>query len=157
MTNLTKNPNLAAEIEEQIINSAERKKAMQFVKYVKPEEENPKVLVRLAQSDIMFCAVQILREGGENNLHSHSAMDGLWFVLDGRVRFYGEGNKVLGEFGKFEGVFIPRGVPYWFESCGSEPLQILQAEAIDRRIKNTRTDYEPPKESLYKLKVIKQN
>jgi mannose-6-phosphate isomerase-like protein (cupin superfamily) len=113
--------------------------------YARPDEARPKRVIPLARSDIMFCAVQVLREGGENNLHSHTAMDGMWFVLKGRVRFYGEGHKLIGEFGQHEGVFIPRNVPYWFESVGSEPLEILQAEAIDRRGVNRRVDLEPRK------------
>ena len=86
----------------------------------------------------MFCAVQVLRKGGENNLHSHAAMDGLWFVLSGKVRFYGKDHELIGEFGNHEGVFIPRDVPYWFESVGDERLDILQAESIDRRLKHNR-------------------
>ena len=132
--------------------------SMKTVKYSRPAEEAPKLLVPLAHSDIMFCAVQVLREGGENNLHSHEAMDGLWFVLRGRVRFYGEGHKLIGEFGQHEGVFVPRNVPYWFESVGDEPLEILQAESIDRRLKhNRRTDYEPQKASAMTHKVVRTN
>ena len=133
-------------------------KSIKIVKYKRPDEVAAKLLVPLAHSDIMFCAVQILREGGENNLHSHQAMDGLWFVLSGRVRFYGEGHTLIGEFGKHEGVFVPRNVPYWFESVGDEPLELLQAESIDRREKsNKRTDYEPKKMSAFTNKVIRQN
>ena len=43
--------------------------------------------------------------------------------------FYGEDDAVLGEFGKHEGVMIPRNVKYWFESVGAEPLELLQVEA----------------------------
>ena len=131
-------------------------KSIKVVKYKRPDEIAAKLLVPLAHSDIMFCAVQVLREGGENNLHSHAAMDGLWFVLSGKVRFYGKDHEVIGEFGKHEGVFIPRDVPYWFESVGDEPLEILQAESIDRRLKhNRRTDYEPKKTSAFTHKVIR--
>jgi mannose-6-phosphate isomerase-like protein (cupin superfamily) len=133
-------------------------KSMKAVKYSRPSEEASKLLVPLAHSDIMFCAVQVVREGGENNLHSHEAMDGLWFVLRGRVRFYGEGHKLIGEFGQHEGVFVPRNVPYWFESVGDEPLEILQAESIDRRLEhNRRTDYEPQKASATTHKVVRTN
>jgi len=129
----------------------EPEKAMRTIKYVMPEEARPKRVVPLARSDIMFCAVQVIREGGENNLHAHTGMDGLWFVLKGRVRFYGEGHQLVGEFGPHEGVFVPRNVPYWFESVGPEPLEILQAEAIDRRGPIKRIDYEPMKSSHSKF------
>jgi len=119
--------------------------AVRPFRYARPDEERPKRIVGLARSDIMFCAVQVIREGGENNLHAHTGMDGLWFVLKGRARFYGEGHALIGEFGEHEGVFVPRNVPYWFESVGPEPLEILQAEAIDRRGSNRRIDLEPRK------------
>lgn len=99
----------------------------------------------LARSDILFSAVQIIREGGENSLHSHAAMDGFWFVLRGRARFYGAGDKLIGEIGPHEGVFVPRNVPYWFESVGDEWLELLQVEAIDKTVKNTLTRHAPKK------------
>lgn len=118
---------------------------MQIINYDLPSEVAPKLVVPIARSDIMYCAVQVIRAGGANNLHSHTGMDGLWFVLRGRMRFYGEGHKLIGEFGQFEGVFVPRNVPYWFESVGDEPLELLQAESIDRRGKNRRIDHEAKK------------
>ena len=99
-------------------------------KYEPPETiEKGKRFVWLAKSDILVAAVQLVREGGENNLHSHSSVDGFWMVLNGRVRFFGENDTVLGEFGKHEGMMVPRNFKYWFESVGSEPLELLQVEA----------------------------
>jgi mannose-6-phosphate isomerase-like protein (cupin superfamily) len=128
---------------------------MQIVNYRLPEEVAPKVVVPIARSDIMYCAVQVIRDGGANNLHSHTGMDGLWFVLRGRMRFYGEGHRLIGEYGPHQGVFVPRNVPYWFESVGEEPLELLQAEAIDRRGKNSRIDHEPKKKSAGAVKVVR--
>lgn len=128
---------------------------MQLVNYNLPSVVASKVVVPLARSDIMYCAVQVLREGGANNLHSHTGMDGLWFVLRGRMKFYGEGHKLIGEFGPHQGVFVPRNVPYWFESVGDEPLELLQAESIDRRGKNSRIDLEPKKKSAGSVKVVR--
>ena len=39
--------------------------------------------------------VQVVKEGGDNNLHYHTKADGSWVVLKGRVRFYGAGDKVI--------------------------------------------------------------
>jgi mannose-6-phosphate isomerase-like protein (cupin superfamily) len=99
----------------------------------------------LVRSDILFSAVQVIREGGENSLHSHSAMDGFWFVLRGRARFYGAGDTLIAEIGQHEGVFVPRNVPYWFESAGDELLELLQVEAIDKTVKNRLTRHAPKK------------
>ncbi len=128
---------------------------MQVIKYARPAEKAPKVVVPLVRSDIMYCAVQVLRAGGENNLHSHTGMDGLWFVLRGRARFYGKDDVLIGEFGPHEGVFVPRNVPYWFEGVGDEPLEILQAEAVDRRVSNRRVDYEAKKASYASHKTVR--
>ena len=106
----------------------------QVFRYQPParDERATKHLVRLARTDRQFSAVQIVKEGGENNLHSHAHMDGFWFVLGGRVRFYGgEDNVVIAELGKHEGILVPRGYPYWFESAGDEDLELLQIESAD--------------------------
>lgn len=113
------------------------------MKYVQPEEDFAgKALIRLVQSDILMGNVQVVREGGDNNLHSHAGMDGFWFVLKGKARFYGpENDTVIAELGPHQGVFIPRNFAYWFEKIGDEELEILQVEAIDRTVRNTRTDH----------------
>ena len=37
-----------------------------------------KAIVQLAGSDIIRGRVQVVREGGENSLHSRRGMDGFW-------------------------------------------------------------------------------
>ena len=109
--------------------------------YKKPDGlETGKSIVSLCQTDIIRGAVQVLKEGGDNNLHSHTGMDGFWMVLKGRVRFYGPGDEVLGEFGQHEGIVMPRNAQYWFESCGDYDLELLQVVAFDREVKNERVD-----------------
>ena len=48
---------------------------------------------------------------------------------------------MIAELGTHEGVFIPRNFAYWFEKVGEEDLEILQVEALDRTVRNTRTDH----------------
>ena len=130
--------------------TGKRDRQAEVLRYTTPDMAaiDGKALVRLAQSDILFSSVQIITEGGDNNLHSHAGMDGLWFVLSGRARFYGTEDDVeLAELGPHQGIFIPRGFPYWFEKVGEAPLELLQVEAIDRTVKNTRTDYKAQKTS----------
>src|SRR5215469_122687 len=57
--------------------------------------------------------VQVISEGGDNNLHAHEHVDGFRFVLSGRVRFYTAGDELLADLGPMEGIVIPRGLPYW--------------------------------------------
>lgn len=125
-----------------------------IIRYVKPDLDRVKGVVVLARSDIMLAAVQLVKKGGENNLHSHSSMDGFWFVLKGKVKFYGAENVLLGEFGPHEGIFLPRGVSYWFESSSDEVLEILQVESFAKGIQSIRTDFEPKKLSGKDFKVF---
>jgi len=111
---------------------------------VRPKDNGAggKVVTRLAQTDILFANIQMITDGGDNNLHAHAGMDGLWFVLAGCARFYGPGqDDVIGEVGPRQAVLIPRNFPYWFEKVGEEELEILQVEAIDKSVRNTRTDF----------------
>ena len=117
--------------------------------YKKPDQlSGDKMIVELAKSDLIRGRVQIVRRGGENNLHSHEGMDGFWMVLKGRVRFYGPGDEVIGEFGQHEGILLPAGEQYWFESCeGGEDLELLQMGAFDPQVPLRRVD-------LSALKII---
>lgn len=118
----------------------------QTFKYEKPAgQTRAKAIVSLCQTDIIRGAVQVIREGGDNNLHSHTGMDGFWMVLKGRARWYGPGDQVLGEFGPYEGIVMPRNSQYWFESIGEEDLELLQVVAFDRSVRNARVDVDPPK------------
>jgi len=94
-----------------------------------PDLPKGKAHVRLAQTDLLRGKVQVLKHGGENNLHAHLRSDGFWFVLAGRARFYTEGDALVADLGPREGVLIPRGFKYWFEQAGDETLQILQVHA----------------------------
>ena len=105
----------------------------------RPPTEAPKerAFIPLVRSDTMVALVQIIKEGGEQELHSHGAMDGFWFVLKGKARFYGDGDEVLGTLGPHEGIFIPKNFLYWFEAIGDEPLELLQVESKDKTVPNT--------------------
>ena len=102
-----------------------------------PQATRMRSVVPLVKTDILVGNMQILNNGGERQLHSHTGMDGFWFVLRGRVRFYGpEQDTVSADLGPMEGIFIPRNVPYWFETIGEEQAHILQVEAVDNRVEN---------------------
>ncbi|HSR49572.1 MAG TPA: rubredoxin [Acidobacteriota bacterium] len=114
-------------------------------RYEKPDSlDGDKMIVQLAGSDIIRGRVQVVRRGGENNLHSHEGMDGFWMVLNGRVRFYGPGDEVIGEFGQYEGILIPRGESYWFESADeSQDLELLQMAGFEKGTPVRRVDVDP--------------
>ncbi len=96
-----------------------------------PPSERPKQVVRLARTDLLKVSVQVVKDGGENNLHFHVHSDSTWVVLKGRARFYGPGDALLGEFGTHEGILLPGGARYWFEKVGDETLEILQIVGLE--------------------------
>jgi len=92
-----------------------------------------KQIANLLRGDLMRLNVQIVKEGGENNLHYHTGGDTVWLVLKGGARFYGIGDKLLGELGPQGGILLPGGARYWFEKVGAEDLEILQIVCKESR------------------------
>jgi mannose-6-phosphate isomerase-like protein (cupin superfamily) len=108
--------------------------------YQKPAEQKDrdgepivKQIANLMRGDLMRLNVQIVKEGGENNLHYHTGGDTVWMVLKGAARFYGVGDKLLGEIGPNGGIHLPGGSRYWFEKIGNEDLEILQIVSKESR------------------------
>ena len=115
-------------------------------KYETPQFDGVKKTVQVCNSDLMKVQVQVVKEGGENNLHSHTGDDAFWYVISGAVKFYGEGDRIIGEYKKGEGILIPRGFKYWFESASSEALEILRVTAKDQKVENQRVDHSAQKQ-----------
>ena len=101
------------------------------------ENGQVKQIANLFRSDLIRLNVQIVTEGGENNLHYHTGGDNCWMVLRGAARFYGVDDKLLGEFGANEGILLPGGSRYWFEKAGDEVLEILQIVCKESRAAKT--------------------
>ena len=116
--------------------------------YKKPEGfDRPKISVRLGQTDILRGHIQVIHQGGENNLHYHSRVDGMFTVLSGRIRFYGPGDEVIGDFGPLEGVIIPRNARYWFDNVGEGDAEVMLVQGfhVAGAEKSGRTDSSPRK------------
>lgn len=107
--------------------------AIQTFSFKAPESyTRRKAIVKLTSNERGQTAVHCLGQGGENNLHYHAGVDITWMVLKGRARFYGPGDVVRGEFGPHEGILIPAGARYWFESCGADDLELLQIKTFHK-------------------------
>jgi len=117
--------------------------------FVRPDVAIPhgkKLHVKLAGTDSCRASIQVLNQGGENNLHYHPNMDLMYMVLKGRVRFYGPGNKIIGEYGVHEGLLLPENSRYWFESIGEEEAYLLQIAGYPKGAKmSKRVPVEPAK------------
>jgi mannose-6-phosphate isomerase-like protein (cupin superfamily) len=112
--------------------------------YDKPViEDKPKVVVPLARSSTFNFHMQVAHDGGETNLHAHAAMESMWLVLKGRIRFYDGDESKFGEYGPLEGIHIPRAAPYWFESVGDEDLEVMHIMAMNPGANNTRLNFKP--------------
>jgi mannose-6-phosphate isomerase-like protein (cupin superfamily) len=118
----------------------------QLFKYEKPEFDGVKKSLMVCNSDLMRVHLQVVKTGGENNLHTHTGEDAFWLVLGGAVRFYGEGDKVIAELQKHDGILIPRGFKYWFESASDEALEIVRVAARDQNVENKRVSEAPLKQ-----------
>ena len=115
-------------------------------RYQTPQFEGVKRTLQVCNSDLMKVQVQVVKDGGENNLHTHTGDDAFWYVIRGAVKFYGEGDRLVGEYQKGEGILIPRGYKYWFESAAPEPLEILRVTAKDQNVENQRVDHSAQKQ-----------
>ena len=116
---------------------------MKVFRYAAPDTlKRHRALVPLVKTQTLLSMVQIFGGGGgEQEMHMHTAMDGFWFVLSGRARFYGEGDVLVADLGRHEGILVPAGAKYWFEAGDCERLELLQVEAIDHRKKNEMVYY----------------
>jgi mannose-6-phosphate isomerase-like protein (cupin superfamily) len=116
---------------------AEHDYPIRTFRYAPPDKTHARKVVWLGKTDRIFATVQVMDKGGETNLHSHAHLDGFWFVLSGRVRFYSDETTLVAELGPREGIVVPRGVKYWFESAGDEVLELLQVEGSDVAMKTS--------------------
>jgi mannose-6-phosphate isomerase-like protein (cupin superfamily) len=90
--------------------------------------------VDLGRTSLLRGLVQhFKKDGGERSLHYHGNTDCFWMVLRGRVRFYGQNDGVIGEYGPQEGAIMPAYARYWFENVGDGDLELLQVMAFHDR------------------------
>lgn len=87
----------------------------------------------LASTDTVEVRAKVYAQGGENALHTHLDEDHTFFVLDGQATFYGPEEQTT-VVGRYEGIMIPAGAFYRFQSTGDTNLVLLRFGA----------DVEPP-------------
>ncbi len=80
------------------------------------------VLARTATTEVR---AKVYAEGGENGLHTHLDEDHTFFVLDGHATFYGPDDQST-VVGRYEGIMIPAGAFYRFQSTGDTNLVLLR-------------------------------
>jgi mannose-6-phosphate isomerase-like protein (cupin superfamily) len=82
----------------------------------------------LASTDLLKLRVKVYAEGGENGLHAHQDEDHAFVVLEGQATFHDEeGNTTI--VNQYEGIMLPKGAYYYFQSSGDSNLVLLRAGA----------------------------
>ena len=97
---------------------------------------------RVADTGNMWVNLKVYASGGENGLHNHTDQDQFNLVLNGKACFYGpRGEEKF--CGPYEGVMLPSGSYYRFESVGEDSLVLLRVAA------KTDQSAEHPRYNLY--------
>ncbi|HEY7061600.1 MAG TPA: cupin domain-containing protein [Chloroflexota bacterium] len=99
-----------------------------FFKLRTPLLSKGRLDTELTRTDNMRVWMKCYAEGGENVLHAHPSEDHIFVILQGQARFHDkdDNERVLG---RNEGIMLPAGAFYYFESCGDEPLVMLRVGA----------------------------
>ena len=87
----------------------------------------------LPVGDHLWLKIKVYAKGGENKLHAHPHQDHSFIVLDGRARFHGPRGEER-ELGRNDGILLPAGSYYWFETISEEPLVILRLGACSHDV-----------------------
>ncbi|MGH7771179.1 MAG: cupin domain-containing protein [Candidatus Binatia bacterium] len=79
----------------------------------------------LAKTDLVSIGLNYYSPGRKNTLHTHPGEDHAFIVLDGEATFYDKNNNAT-VLKKGEGIMLPEGWYYWFQSTGEKPLALLR-------------------------------
>lgn len=93
----------------------------------------------LAATKGLHVVIKCYASGGENEFHTHTREDHTFVVLQGQGRFY-QPDSEPELLGKHDGILMPAGVYYKFESCGAEPLVMLRVGASSGKEYDDRLD-----------------
>jgi mannose-6-phosphate isomerase-like protein (cupin superfamily) len=84
--------------------------------------------LEVAATDLLKLRVKVYAEGGENGLHTHQDEDHAFVILQGQATFHDEQDQVT-VVNRYEGILLPRGAFYRFQSTGDENLVLLRMGA----------------------------
>jgi mannose-6-phosphate isomerase-like protein (cupin superfamily) len=95
----------------------------------------------LAKTKGLHVVIKCYASGGENEFHTHTREDHTFVVLQGQARFHQPDVEPL-LLGRNEGILMPAGAYYKFESCGDVPLVMLRVGASSGDDDDDRLDLE---------------
>jgi mannose-6-phosphate isomerase-like protein (cupin superfamily) len=82
-----------------------------------------------ARSELLTVLIKVYASGGENRMHAHVHDDHSFIVLEGEATFHFEGEDNACVLKPYEGVMLPKGAYYRFESTGDSNLVMLRVGA----------------------------
>jgi mannose-6-phosphate isomerase-like protein (cupin superfamily) len=85
----------------------------------------------MAKTDLLRLRLKVYASGGENVLHRHTHEDHAFIVLQGEATFHIGVEDHIQVVKKYDGVMLPRGVSYYFQSSAPENLVMLRAGAAE--------------------------
>jgi mannose-6-phosphate isomerase-like protein (cupin superfamily) len=92
----------------------------------------------IALAPQLWVHAKVYAGGGERGLHSHPNEDHLFFVLAGSATFRTIDDEKI-DVGPYQGILIPRGVVYAFDTTSEESLVIVRIGAgEENKAKNGR-------------------
>ena len=82
----------------------------------------------LSETEDLWVHVKVYAQGGENALHCHEDEDHAFVVLEGQATYWDQdrNEKVVN---KNEGIMLPKGAFYYFQSSGDTNLVLLRVGA----------------------------
>jgi mannose-6-phosphate isomerase-like protein (cupin superfamily) len=83
-----------------------------------------------AKTDRLTVTVKVYAEGGENGMHHHTNDDHSFIVIEGQATFHVNSEDNVLVVGPYEGIMLPCGTDYRFESSGEENLVLIRVGAI---------------------------
>jgi mannose-6-phosphate isomerase-like protein (cupin superfamily) len=82
----------------------------------------------VADTGNLYTTLKVYASGGENGLHAHEDQDHQFIIMQGQATFYGPRGEEK-ELDQYEGIDIPAGCFYRFQSSGDVPLVLLRLGA----------------------------
>ena len=87
----------------------------------------------VAQGDLSWYHIKVYAQGGENALHMHPTEEHSFVILEGEATFY-DVNENPTVVTKYQGVLLPKGALYYFQSTGDAQLVMLRIGAGARAV-----------------------
>ena len=88
-----------------------------------------------AKTDMLSVVIKVYADGGENRMHPHPYEDHAFVVLEGEATFHLEADDNVKVVKPYEGVMLPKGSNYWFQSSGQGNLVMLRVGAQPAGVK----------------------